>query len=553
MKKTYLDHLQEVVRKGWTEPALTDYGGVAAGGQDYTFGSMAGEMTRLGVLFEQLGLRPGDKIALAGRNSANWAIAYLAVAAYRGVIVSILQDFHPEDIKHLLEHSESKVLFVGPFVWKDLQNQPLDTLEAVISLQDFSLIRGTEQAHHGFANWDQAFQKAYPNGVRYEDLNWAKDNAEELALINYTSGSTGSPKGVMLTYRSLSNNVECGFAIVPAPWGGKVVSMLPMAHMFGQICEFLYPLCSGCHIHFLTKTPTPAVLLKAMADVQPYIVVTVPLVIEKIFWKNIYPVISKKVIRALWNWPITGSIIKGQVRSKLEKAFGGNVQYYLFGGAALNPEVEKALKQIRLPISVGYGMTECGPLIGGNPPIRFIARSGGTVVPNMEAKIDHPNADGVGEVLVRGENVMIGYYKNEEATKAVFTEDGWMRTGDLGTMDKHNNIFLRGRNKTMLLGPSGQNIYPEEIEDKLNNMDGVIESVVVEREGKLVALIFPDYGKKNDKGKRLTLQELQDLMKENMKKLNNLIPSYSQITKTEIVEEEFEKTPKKSIKRFLYK
>ena len=437
-------------------------------------------------------MKKGDKIAIAGRNSANWAVAYLAIMTYEAVVVSILQDFKAEDIHHLVEHSDSKLLFSGPYVWKDLQTEEMPTLSAVIALQDFSLLRGGQEAETALQKWDDEFSKKYPAGsIQPEDIRFSGD-PEEMCLINYTSGSTGSPKGVMLNAKSLSNNVETGMDFLPAPVGGTVVSILPMAHMFGQVCEFLYPLCSGCHIYFLTKTPTPTILLKALQEVQPFEVVMVPLVIEKIYKKNIASRISSGAIHFFWKTPILGGIIHNKLKKMLKQSFGGNIKYFLLGGAALNPEVEDCLMDIRFPLTVGYGMTECGPLIGGNPPSKFKARSCGRPVLNTEVKIDSPDEKGIGEILVKGENVMLGYYKNPEATRAAFTHDGFMRTGDLGYLDKHRNIYLKGRNKTMILGSSGQNIYPEEIEDKLNNLEGVGESIVVEREGKLIGLVFPD-------------------------------------------------------------
>ena len=393
-----------------------------------------------------------------------------------------------------------------------------------------------------------AFNTKFPHGIEPEDVCFTAD-PDKLMLINYTSGSTGSPKGVMLNGRSLSNNVEVGMRMLPVDPGQRLVSMLPLAHMFGQVCELLYPLCSGTHIYFLTKSPTPSILLKALKDVQPYLVVTVPLVIEKIYKKSLDPTLSKWAIRTLWHVPGIGSIIKARVKSALKSAFGGHLRYFICGGAAMNPVVEKCLMDIHFPLSIGYGMTECGPLIGGNPPKYFKARSGGVPVMNMQVRIADPNAEGIGEIEVKGENVMLGYYKNEEATKAAFTEDGWMRTGDLGCLDKKKNIFIKGRSKTMILGASGQNIYPEEIEDKLNNQEAVGESLIVEREGKLVALVFPD----ETLTKRMTLEEVEKIMKANLEKLNNLIPSYSKVSNIEVQEKPFEKTPKKSIKRFLYK
>ena len=552
MTKHYLQYLTEVMEHQWNDLALSDYNE----NHEYTFGELAVEILRLHVLFEQLGLKRGDKIALCGRNCANWAVAYLAIAAYEGVCVSILQDFTAEDIAHLLEHSDSELLFVGPYVWKDLQNQPLPPkIKAALSLEDWRPLyerKGSkkEKAMHVLTaeDWQEAFQAKYPRAIEPEDVYFSAD-PEVLSLINYTSGSTGSPKGVMLNGRSLSNNVEIGMKILPVEPGQRLVSMLPLAHMFGQVCELLYPLGSGTHIYFLTKSPTPSILLKAMKEVQPYLVVTVPLVIEKIYKKNLDPTLSKWAIRTFWHMPPISSILHARVKSALKNAFGGKLRYFICGGAAMNPVVEKCLMDIHFPLSIGYGMTECGPLIGGNPPKYFKARSGGVPVMNMEVKIDEPNQAGIGEILVKGENVMLGYYKNPDATNAAFTPDGWLRTGDLGRLDRKQNIYIKGRNKTMFLGASGQNIYPEEIEDKLNNQEAVGESLIVEREGKLVALVFPD----ETLTKRMTKDEILHIMRANLEKLNHLIPSYSKVADIEVQDKPFEKTPKRSIKRFLYK
>jgi len=546
MVKHYLNYLTDVMSHQWNDPALTDFGE----NHEYTFAELATEMVKLHVLFEQLGIKRGDKIALAGRNCANWAVAYLAITSYEGVVVSILQDFTADDIAHLLDHSDSDLLFVGPYVWKELQNKALPKrLKAALSLEDWRpLYTAKDAPMPSKEEWEAAFKAKSPRPLMPEDIHFAAD-PDAVSLINYTSGSTGSPKGVMLNGRSISNNIEIGMKILPVDPGQRIVSMLPLAHMFGQVCELLYPLCCGTHIYFLTKSPTPSILLKALKEVQPYLVVTVPLVIEKIYKKNLDPTLSKWIIRMFWHTPIIGAILKSRVKSGLRNAFGGKLRYFICGGAAMNPVVEKCLMDIHFPLSIGYGMTECGPLIGGNPPKYFKARSGGVPVMNMDVKIDNPNEAGIGEILVKGENVMLGYYKNPEATKAVFTEDGWMRTGDLGRLDKKKNIYIKGRCKTMFLGASGQNIYPEEIEDKLNNQEAVGESLIVEREGKLVALVFPD----ETLTKRMTLDEIQQLMKENLQKLNSLIPSYSKVSDIEVQEQPFEKTPKKSIKRFLYK
>ena len=545
MNQHYFTYLSNIASRQWNDPALSDYGEE----QQYTFGEMAATILRLHQLFKLLGIKEGDKIALCGRNCANWAVAYLAIMSYKAVVVSILQDFKAEDIDHLLTHSDSKLLFVGPYVWKDLSAQPLSGIEAAVNLADWSCLRAKDEGKVPDADLLEAsFRKLYPRGITAENFHFDLD-PDAMCLINYTSGSMGSPKGVMLNGRSLSNNVETGMSMLPVDPGQRLVSMLPLAHMFGQVCEFLYPLCCGTHIYFLTKSPTPSILLKALQDVKPYIVVTVPLVIEKIYKKNINPLLSRKVIKFFWRIPLTGPMIRRKVRKALTKAFGGELRYFICGGAAISPDVEACMKDIKFPISVGYGMTECGPLIGGNPPKYFVAHSGGVPVPNMEVMIDKPNQYGVGEILVRGENVMMCYYKNEEATIAAFTDDGWMRTGDLGCMDKHKNIFIKGRNKTMILGASGQNIYPEEIEDKLNNLEGVGESIIVEREGRLVGLVFPD----EQTSRKMSIDDLRELMKQNVAKLNKLIPGYSQVSDIELKDEPFEKTPKKSIKRFMYK
>ena len=546
MTKHYLNYLTEVMQHQWNDAALTDYNE----DHEYTFGGLAVEMLRLHLLFEQMGIKRGDKIALCGRNCANWAVAYLAIAAYEGVCVSILQDFTAEDITHLLEHSDSEFLFVGPYVWKDLQLQQMPPkMKAVLSLVEWQPLYEAKGQHvPNKEEIDQLFKAKYKHEIAAEDIYFSAD-PEPVSLINYTSGSTGHPKGVMLNGRSLSNNVEVGMKMLPVDPGQRLVSMLPLAHMFGQVCELLYPLSSGTHIYFLTKSPTPSILLKALNDVQPYLVVTVPLVIEKIYKTKLDPTLSKWAIRTFWHVPGIGDLLKSRVKSGLRNAFGGKLRYFICGGAAMNPVVEKCLMDIHFPLSIGYGMTECGPLIGGNPPKYFKARTGGVPVMNMDVKIDQPNEAGIGEILVKGENVMLGYYKNEEATKAAFTEDGWLRTGDLGRLDKKKNIYIKGRCKTMFLGASGQNIYPEEIEDKLNNQEAVGESLIVEREGKLVALVFPD----ETLTKRMTLEEIQALMKANLQKLNSLIPSYSKVADIEVQEKPFEHTPKRSIKRFLYK
>ena len=552
--KHLFEYYNEVFPARWDEQALTDYNGNVS----YTFGGLVQQIARLGIYFQSLGIEKGDKIALCGRNCANWAAAYLAIAAYGGVIVSILQDFAPEDIQGLVNHSDTKLLIVGPYVWNNCNTDPANIaaktpqLKAVVSLVDFSVLyqRAGEMRINGINDIQHLFKQKYPNGFTPAEVHYRTDNMDELLLINYTSGSTGSPKGVMLTYRSLSGNLLAGHTYLPLNAGDRLVSMLPLAHMFGQLAEFLFPLSGGAHIYFLTKTPTPTLLLKAFEEVKPYMIVTVPLVIEKICKRNVFPIINRKYMQRLWRAPFgIGPVIRKKVKNKLLSAFGGQLKYFIVGGAAVNPDVEQLLLDIHFPFVVGYGMTECGPLIGGCYLKEFVARSAGHSLPGNEVRIDSDDPyNTVGEILVKGDNVMTGYYKNEEGTKATFTSDGWLRTGDLGLLDKKGNIFIKGRNKNMILSSTGQNIYPEEIEDKLNNMDGVVESVVVERKGKLVALVFPDM-----QGELTFRKPLSELMRENLQKLNDLLPKYSQIAKVELQEKEFEKTPKKSIKRFLYK
>ena len=534
----YLAYLDAMIAHYSEQPALVDYAGDDA--RHYTFQELGQQIRHLDMLFERLGLQAGDKIALAGRNCANWAVAYLAIAAYRGVIVSILQDFVAADICRLLRHSDSRMLFVGPYVWEQLKQEDVPEMEAVISLTDFTMLCGTKEAWQTWEEW-------HNTPVSTEEFTgFCTYNLDDLVLINYTSGSTGNPTGVMLTNRSLSNNVEVGKETLPVLPGDRIVSMLPLAHMYGQVCEMLYPLVSGCTIYFLSRTPTPAILLKALHDVQPYLVVTVPLVIEKIYKKHIAPIVNKRNIRFWWHVPIVGNIIRGVVKRNLKKTFGGKLRYFICGGAAMDPDVERCLMDVHFPLSVGYGMTECGPLIGGEMVHRFKARSGGKPVRGMEVRVAEPDANGVGELQVRGDNILIGYYKNKEATEQAFTRDGWFKTGDLGTLDKKKNIFIKGRIKTMILGSTGQNIYPEDIESRLNNEQAVEESLVVEREGKLVALIFPTSEASEHE------PTLRQQMDELLQRINQMLPSYSKVHHVEVMPNEFEKTPKRSIKRFLY-
>jgi len=546
--KHYLAYLQETMKSQWDMLALKDIDSDNA----YTFGGVASQIEKLHVTFEALGLKPGDKIALAGRNCANWGLLFLAIESYRAVVVSILPDFTGEDIHGLVNHSEADLLYVGPNVRKKIDATQMPKLKATIFMDDFSIIAATDKAKKAYDQVDALFAKKFPEGVKPEHVNYPTDNHEDLALINYTSGSTGNPKGVMLTHQNLSGNVEFACVRIPHKPGDRVLSMLPIAHMFGLMFEFLYQVCDGSQVYFLTKAPTPSALMKAFAEVRPFMILTVPLVIEKIIKKKVLPQISSPLMKFLWQVPGIKNVIRGKVKQGLDAAFGNQLRHLIIGGAALNGEVERVLKDINYQYCVGYGMTECGPLISYEDWYNFRFHSCGKEIPQCHVRIDSEDPYSKdGEIQVKGINVMVGYYKNEEATKAVFTEDGWMRTGDLGVLDKEGNIFIHGRSKNMILGPSGQNIYPEEIEDKLNNMPCVVESIVLEREGKLVALVYPD---NSPEGKKvLGEQTMTQLMEQNRAALNKELPQYSQLTAIELVTEEFEKTPKRSIKRYLYK
>ena len=546
--KHYLAYLQETMHSRWNELAMKDLDGV----NSYTYAELAAAIAKLHITWRECGIKEGDKIALCGRNCANWGLLFLAAQTYKAVVVSILPDFTAEGIYSLVDHSEAALLYVGPNVKKKIDTTQMKGLKATIFMDEMSIVSADEKFTKKFESAEAAFQKAYPNGVKLEDLNYPTDNYDDVAVINYTSGSTGNPKGVMLTNLSLSGNVEFGLQRIPHRPGDKVLSMLPIAHMFGLMFEFLYQVCDGAEIYFLTQAPTPTVLMKAFAQVKPFMILTVPLVIEKIVKKGVLPKISSPMAKIMWKTPILKNIIRGKVKEGLDKTFGGQLRYLIIGGAALNGEVEQVLHDIKFQYCVGYGMTECGPLISYEDWFKYAFHSCGKELPQCRVRID--SEDPItkdGEIQVKGINVMKGYYKNEEATKAVFTEDGWMRTGDLGVLDKEGNIFIHGRSKNMILGPSGQNIYPEELEDKLNSMPCVIESIVVDRDHKLVALVFPDTsadGKKQLGGKTLT-----QLMEENRNAVNKDLPQYSQISAIELVASEFEKTPKRSIKRYLYK
>ncbi|MBR5492813.1 MAG: AMP-binding protein [Alistipes sp.] len=539
----YLSIFQQAVRNRWDKPALSDYRG-----ETFTFADMATQIAKHHVLFEKVGLKPGDKVALASKNCARWAISFLAVGTYRAVAVPILPDFAPETIGELANHSESVILFTEARIWEAIDKNNTTTLKAVISVDDFSVLYAADETLAESVAAEQAkMPKVYPAEQKEQVSDYKIGDIDDLAIINYTSGTTSSPKGVMLTAKNISSNIEFALNRIPVTETDKIMSMLPLAHMYGMAFEFIYPLCGGGHVYFLGKTPTPTVLMQALADIKPYILITVPLVMEKIFKNKVMPTLSSPLMRVLTNIPILRGIIYGKVRSKLLTTFGGNLRSIVLGGAAISLPVEKVMRKVRLPYTVGYGMTECAPLIGYSPWETFKLGSCGRAVDNVEVRIDSDDpAKKVGEIQVKGDNVMQGYYKNPEATAATFTADGYLRTGDLGIIDKGGNIFIKGRSKCMILSPNGQNIYPEEIESILNSMPHVGESLIVERKGGLVGLVALQADEK------CSAEELKEIMEQNRQELNTRMPAYSKITAIEIIEGGFEHTPKQSIKRFLY-
>lgn len=547
--KHYMEYLQNTVINKWSDLAMKDLDGAT----QYTYGELAVQIARLHTTFRLLGIQEGDKIALCGRNCSNWGVTFLAIESYKAVAVSILPDFTGEGVENLVNHSEAKLLYTGPNVLKKIDASHMPALSAIVLMDDYTLqFAANEEIAQAYTKVDTAFVEAYPNGFSKADVNYPTDNINELALLNYTSGSTGNPKGVMITHKNLSGNIDFAVKEIPHKPGDKVLSMLPIAHMFGLMFEFLYQVCDGAEVYFLTKAPTPTTLMKAFAQVHPFMILTVPLVIEKIIKGKVLPIIKKPVMKVLWNTPGIKCLLHKKVRNTLLQAFGGELRFLIIGGAALNEEVEKCMHDMHFPYCVGYGMTECAPLITYENWKKYLYRSCGKGIVGMELRVDSEDqTKKEGELQVRGVNVMTGYYKNEQATRETFTEDGWMRTGDLGIIDKDGNLFLRGRSKNMLLSPNGQNIYPEEIEDKLNSLPLVTESVVVDREHKLVALVYSDPSLA--KADVLQGRTVDEVMKDNLEKLNKVMPVYSKVTAIELVEKEFEKTPKRSIKRFMYK
>ncbi len=543
---SFNDYIQKAIVNNWDHDALTDYQGITL-----QFHDVARKIEKIHILFENAGVKQGDKIALCGRNSAHWAVAFLATLTYGAVAVPVLHEFNAEQIHNIVNHSESKLLFVGDFIVKTIKPEAMPMLEGIINLPDFSLYQSrSEKLTYAREHLNLMFGSKYPRSFRAEHVSYHIDTPDELALINYTSGTTGFSKGVMLPYRALWGNLDFCMRRLPVKANENMLSILPMAHMYGMSIEFIYGFCRGCHLYFLTRLPSPAIIAEAFATVKPAIVISVPLVVEKIIRKRVFPKIQNNRMRLLLQMPVISRKVKEKICEQVYQAFGGRAYEVIVGGAALSREVEQFLVSIRFPVTVGYGATECAPLISYSDYKDFVPASCGTPVDHMEVRIDSPSPATVpGEILTRGTNVMLGYYKNPEATDAALDSNGWYHTGDLGTMSADGHIFILGRIKNMLLGPSGQNIYPEEIEDQLNSMPMVSESLIVERDNRLVALVHPDKDEVVDFG----TDELKAVMEQNRTELNQRMPVYSRISEIELQSEEFLKTPKKSIKRYLYK
>ena len=542
--------IEQAIRENWLLDALTDYHSTTLQYHD-----VARKIEKLHIMMEAAGIQKGDRIAVCGRNSAHWAVAFLATLTYGAVIVPILHEFNAEQIHNIVKHSESRLLFVGDYIVNVINADEMPQLEGIFNLPDFSLHTSrNEELTYAREHLNELFGRKYPNAFRKDDIHWYQGTAEECCMINYTSGTTGFSKGVMLPYRALWGNVSfCQQKLgVHLPKFSRTLSILPMAHMYGMSIEFLFPFCSGYHLHFLTRLPSPAIIAEAFKEVCPDVVVAVPLIIEKIIRKRVFPKIQSNAVKILLQMPVVQKKVKERICQEVYAAFGGRAYEVIVGGAPLNQEIESFMKSIDFPLTVGYGTTECAPLISYSDYHDFEPGSCGTPLPNMEVRIDSPDPENIeGEIVTRGTNVMLGYYKNEEATREVLEPDGWYHTGDLATMSRDGHIFIRGRLKNMLLGANGQNVYPEEIEDKLNSMAMVSESIIVQRGDKLVALVHPDMDEARALG--FTQEDLQNIMEQNRQELNSGLPVYSKIQTFEIHEEEFQKTPKKSIKRYLYK
>ena len=537
--------IEQSFKKNWERPALSNYQGVTL-----RYGDVARRMAKLQIAFEQCGLVKGDKVAICSRNQANWGVCFLAAMTYGAVPVPILHEFKPGNIHYLVNHSEAKVLFVDDVIWEGLSSDEMPDLQVIVQINNFKFLHAkTEKLSAVREHLNESFGRKYPNNFSADDLNYHEDSPEELALINYTSGTSGFSKGVMIPYRALLSNIL--FARkeeVHMDCNSEVVSMLPSAHMYGMMFEFLFEMTIGAHVHFLTRVPSPKIIMQAFAEIRPHIIIAVPLIIEKIYKSKLKPILDKN--KLFFRIPILDKVILKKIRTELVNTFGGRFEEVILGGAAFNPEVEAFFKKISFPYTVGYGMTECAPIIGYIHWDKTRLGSCGKAGMNMEIRIDSADPENIpGEVQVRGANVFLGYYKNEDATAKSFTEDGWLRTGDVGIIDEDGYLYLRGRSKCMILGPSGQNIYPEELEAVINNLTYVVDSLVIEDDG-LTALVYPDYHQGELDG--MSRRQLEERLTKALPEINKELPNYSHIKKMEFMPEDFERTPKRSIKRYLY-
>jgi len=546
IKERLIGYIEQSIRKNWDIEALSDYRG-----KGYTYREIAEKIMKFHLFFRKSGISEGDKIALVARNSANWCVVYLSVVTYGAVIVPVLPDFKPDDLMNIVNHSDSKLLFSEDKLWETMDFNRLPQIISVISVDTFDLIVSRNlSAEKAYRELEAEFRKLY-TGLQPDDIKFSDVTNDKLAVISYTSGTTGFSKGVMLSHNCLAANVRYAQSHMPLDPGDPVVSFLPLAHTYGCAFEFLFPFTYGCHITILSKTPSPQIILQAFGEIKPRLILSVPLVIEKIYKKQILPVISKPYMKLLFSIPGLNRILYKKIREKLENSFGGRFKELVIGGAAFNPDTEKFFRKIGFRFTVGYGMTECGPLISYASWDTTELGASGKAVDTLEVRIDSPDPENqVGEIILRGENVMTGYYKNEEATKAVIDENGWLHTGDLGVIDKKGNIYIKGRCKSMILGPSGKNIYPEEIESAFNNEKYITESVVIDEDNKLVALVYPDYDQL--KSDNIPDDQIMAVFDEIRKKVNNRLPEYMAVHKVRIQKEEFIKTPKRSIRRFLY-
>lgn len=543
----FIDYIEQSIIKNWDKDALTDYKGITLQYKD-----VARKIAKFHIVLESAGIQPGDKIAVCGRNSAHWGVTFLATITYGAVIVPILHEFKADNIHNIVNHSEAKLLFVGDQAWENLNEDAMPLLEGIASLTDFTaLVSRNEKLTYAFEHRNAIYGQRYPKNFRPEHICYRKDRPEELAIINYTSGTTGYSKGVMLPYRSIWSNVAYCFEMLPVKAGDHIVSMLPMGHVFGMVYDFLYGFSAGAHIYFLTRMPSPKIIAQSFAEIKPRVISCVPLIVEKIIKKDILPRVDSKIGKLLLKVPIVNDKIKSLARQAAMEIFGGNFDEIIIGGAPFNAEVEAFLKKIGFPYTIAYGMTECGPIICSSRWETLKLASCGKATTRMEVRIDSPDPKThAGEIVCRGMNMMLGYYKNPEATAQIIDANGWLHTGDLGTIDDEGYVTVRGRSKNLLLTSSGQNIYPEEIESKLNNMPYVAESLIVLQHDKLVALIYSDFDDAFAHG--LQQADIIKVMEANRVELNQQLPNYSQISKVKIHFEEFEKTAKKSIKRFMY-